>query len=102
MPKRHELRWKSTLAITLTPEIERKLSREADRYGTTPELLALETLQKRFAEPFSSLEGMSLDVALRDLIAEAEVLEPQSPPPGTRTPFDEILVAKYRAQGIDV
>ena len=100
------------MTITLTPEIERKLSREANRYGTTPELLALETLQKRFAEPASSLEGMSLegmslegmplDVALRDLIAEAEVLEPQSPPPGTRTSFDEILAAKYRAQGIDV
>ncbi len=90
------------MTITLTPEIERSLSREANRYGTTPELLALETLQVRFAEPASSLEGMPLDVALADLIAEAKTLEPQPPPPATRSPFEEILAAKYRAQGIEV
>lgn len=90
------------MTITLTLEIERRLSHEADRYGTTPELLALETLQARFADRVSSFEGIPLDVALADLIAEAETLEPQPPPSGTRSPFEEMLAAKYRAQGIDV
>ena len=90
------------MTITLTPEIEKKLNREANRYGTTPELLALETLQNRFAEPVPFLEGVPLDVALADLLAEAETLEPQPPPSGTRSPFEEILVAKYRVQGINV
>ena len=85
------------MTITLTPEIEGKLNREARRYGTTPELLVLGTLRERFSESISSLEGMPLDVALADLIAEAEALEPRPPPlPGTRSPFEarEALLKK--------
>ena len=76
------------MTITLTPEIERKLNREAHRHGTTPELLALETLQERFAGSIPSLEGITLDVVLADLLAEAETLEPLPPPSGTRISFE--------------
>ena len=36
------------MRITLTPDIEHALAEEARRQGTTPELLALDTLRKRF------------------------------------------------------
>ncbi len=72
------------MTITLTPEVEGKLMREANQYGTTPEMLALETLRERFAEPVSALDGMPLDLALAELIAEAETLEAQPPTPGTK------------------
>lgn len=36
------------MVITLTPEIERALTEQADRQGTTPERLALESLREWF------------------------------------------------------
>jgi hypothetical protein len=40
------------MEITLPPDIERVLTAEASKRGTTPELLALDTLRERFlAEP---------------------------------------------------
>lgn len=97
------------MTITVTPEIEGVLAEEAQKYGTTPELLALETLRERYAERLRVLsnghsvgENLTLDVALEDLIAEAEALEPQTPRPGLTGPFGEILAEKYRKQGLDV
>ena len=37
--------------IALTPEIENALTTEAERQGTTPELLALNVLRERFVSP---------------------------------------------------
>jgi hypothetical protein len=37
--------------IALTPEIENALATEAEKQGTTPELLALDALRKRFVAP---------------------------------------------------
>lgn len=97
------------MTITITPEIEDILTVEARKYGTTPELLALETLRERYAERLRTMSGvhadpdsLTLDVALADLIAEAEALEPQIPRPGLTGPFGEILAEKYRKQGLDV
>ena len=43
------------MEITLPPEIERVLAEEASKRGTTPELLALDSLRERFlAEPAPS------------------------------------------------
>jgi hypothetical protein len=40
------------MEITLPPDIERVLAEEASKRGTTPELLALDSLRERFlAEP---------------------------------------------------
>ncbi len=37
-----------TLTLTVTPDIEQALAEEASDRGTTPELLALDSLRKRF------------------------------------------------------
>jgi hypothetical protein len=39
------------MTITLSPEIERALTEQAERLGTTPELLALDSLRERFVAP---------------------------------------------------
>lgn len=39
------------LSIILPPELERALSEQARAQGTTPELLALDSLRERFASP---------------------------------------------------
>ena len=49
--------------ITLPPELEKTLVEEARRLGTTPELLAVESLRRLFvsqAEPDSSALGETL------------------------------------------
>jgi hypothetical protein len=40
-----------TLMLELAPEIEAVLREEAERQGTTPELLAQKALRDRFAAP---------------------------------------------------
>lgn len=97
------------MTITITPEIEDVLTAEARKYGTTPELLAVETLRERYAERprvmsngHAAGESLTLDLVLADLIAEAEALEPQIPRPGLTGPFGEILAEKYRKQGLEV
>ncbi len=90
------------MTITLTPEIEQPLMKEARHLGTAPELLAMEALRQRFVITELSATDVPLDVALADLIAEAERLEPQNPAPGMKGPFSEMLAVKYREQGIEI
>jgi hypothetical protein len=42
------------MRITLTPDVERALTAEARRQGTTPEQLALESLRQLFVPPEAS------------------------------------------------
>lgn len=60
------------MEITITLEIERALKEEALKQGTTPELLALDTLRKRFvpstAEDVSAEEQGTLADFLKDHI----------------------------------
>jgi hypothetical protein len=39
------------MVITLTPELERSLTEQARKRGTTPEILALDSLRERFIPP---------------------------------------------------
>jgi hypothetical protein len=49
------MRWEERMTtITLPADIEGPLAEEARRRGTTPELLALDTLRLRFAPPVVS------------------------------------------------
>ncbi len=96
------------MTITLTPELEDVIAEEARRYGTTPEILAMETLQDRFAERLLAAtgdtpleEGMTLDAALSDLLAEAQSLE-RVTPPGMAGPFAEALAEKHRRRGLEI
>ncbi len=60
------------MIITLTPEIENALTQCADKEGTTPEKLALETLRKRFLSYVTAsvppAENMTLYDFLKDHI----------------------------------
>jgi len=56
----------SLMTITLTPEIERALTEEAQRLGTTPEILALDCLREQFVsnttiEPTEEGQGTLAD-----------------------------------------
>jgi hypothetical protein len=55
--------------ITLTPELERALIEEARRLGTTPEKLAIESLQERFGVPPPEEAVEAPDQTLADLLA---------------------------------
>ncbi len=55
------------MTITITPEIEKGLTAEAQRQGTTPETLALDALQERFVrethrEEAGATEGSAYDL----------------------------------------
>jgi hypothetical protein len=50
------------VTITITPEIERGLTEEAQRQGMTPETLALDTLQERFMPVGNVSEGFAYDL----------------------------------------
>lgn len=83
--------------ITLTPEIEEPLAEEARRQGTTPELLALDSLRARFV-PLSTLasEGDTLFDFLQGYVGTVEgTSEPLSEDTGRR--FTEGLLEKQRA-----
>jgi hypothetical protein len=56
------------MTITLTPELERALSERAREQGTTPELLALDTLRQRFLPTAAEPEGTA-DGTLADYLA---------------------------------
>jgi hypothetical protein len=55
--------------ITLPAEIEGPLAEEARRRGTTPELLALDTLRLRFAPPVASPPENPPESNLADFLA---------------------------------
>ncbi|NUO83169.1 hypothetical protein HUU05_24115, partial [candidate division KSB1 bacterium] len=56
--------------IPLTPEIENALAQCAQREGTTPEQLALETLRKRFASFLAAKAPADEKLTLYDLIKD--------------------------------
>ncbi|MBX2999126.1 MAG: hypothetical protein KF893_11500 [Caldilineaceae bacterium] len=45
------------MSITLTPELEQAVAKEAERRGTTPESLILDTLHALFVSTQESLEA---------------------------------------------
>jgi hypothetical protein len=45
------------ITITLPPELEQTLTEKAREQGTTPELLAIDSLQKIYAPPSVSIEA---------------------------------------------
>ena len=55
------------LVITVPPDIERPLSEKAHRIGTTPELLALDSLREQFA-PTNSGEPIADERTLSDFL----------------------------------
>ena len=59
------------MTISLPLEIESPLTAEAQRRGTTPELLALESLRKSFAPPSASKESAHTAATLFEFLAEA-------------------------------
>jgi len=67
--------------ITLPPEIEGALAEAAKRQGTSPELLAIETLRRQFAQPTDTqpsdngAEGETLYDFLKDYIATIDSSE---------------------------
>lgn len=87
------------MTITLTPELEAALAREAERLGLTPEELAQETLRARldFANPANNAQNSGRTLA--DLFAgriglihgTAEALSEN-----TGEKFTEHLVKKHR------
>jgi len=54
--------------ITLPPEIEGPLREEAQRRGTSPELLALDALRDRFAPPVTSSTDERPEPTLADFL----------------------------------
>ncbi len=48
---------KGQMSITLTPELEQAVAKEAKRRGTTPESLILDTLHAFFVSTQASLEA---------------------------------------------
>lgn len=57
------------LTISLPPDIEGPLTSEAQRQGTTPELLALDSLRKLFVPASSSEELGGEEATLFDFLA---------------------------------
>jgi hypothetical protein len=57
------------ITISLPPDIEGPLTEEAQRQGTTPELLALDSLRKRFGPASSSEELTGENATLFDFLA---------------------------------
>ena len=55
----HDPTGERTMTITLTSEIEKGLIEQAGKMGTSPELLAIETLKQRFAPPSAAEEAAS-------------------------------------------
>jgi hypothetical protein len=99
-----------TLVLELSSEIEAALQEEAERQGTTPELLAVKMLRDRFApqngngQKAAPLDQQSAYEALKPFIGmfnsskvnQAEI--PQSDDPH-EIAFGEIMDEKYRRQG---
>jgi len=59
-----------TLVLELAPEIEEALREEAERQGTTLELLAQKALHDRFTVPHSPTEDLSSYEALKPFIGK--------------------------------
>jgi hypothetical protein len=58
------------MTISLPPDIEEALAEEAQRLGTTPELLALHSLRKLFISPPDMDSPSSKERTLYDFLAD--------------------------------
>ena len=56
------------MIITLTPDIERALTAEAQKRGRTPEQLAIESLRERFIAPESDVSLAGAQDTLADFL----------------------------------
>ena len=93
------------MVIELTPDLEQALTEEADRRGTNPETLALDTLRARFArpaEPEHAPQAANLAEYLKDYIGAVDSSEliPGGAQMSTDTgkKFTELLLER-RGQG---
>jgi len=91
--------------ITLPPELEKALAEQAEQTGTTPELLALDVLQKQFLGPHLDKplpQGATMADAFADYIGSISTRE--TAPEGsslsenTGRRFAQLMVEK-RKQG---
>lgn len=57
------------MQITLTPDIESVLAEQAHKYGTTPELLALDALRERFVYSAAAEPAVEEQETLADFLA---------------------------------
>jgi len=88
---------KMTLMLELAPEIEAILREEAERQGTTPELLAQKALRDRFTAPPIALEGQSAYEALKPFIGKFHSGKGNLSQ-NTGEQFAEIVAEKHRKQ----
>lgn len=58
------------MIITVTPEIEQALREQAQKKGTTPELLAIESLRERFVPPAEDTHPERGAESLADFLAD--------------------------------
>ena len=89
-----------TLVLELAPEIEEALREEAERQGTTLELLAQKALRDRFAASHASAEGPSAYEALKPFIGKFHSGKGNLSQ-HTGAQFAEIVAAKHRRQGTE-
>lgn len=57
------------MIITLTPDLEQALREQAQKKGTTPELLALESLREQFVAPVGSTPPDGEAATLADFLS---------------------------------
>ena len=88
-----------TLVLELTQEIEEALREEAERQGTTPELLAQKALRDRFAAHHALPEGTSAYEALKPFIGKFHSGKGNLSQ-NTGEQFAEIVAEKHRKQGL--
>jgi hypothetical protein len=86
-----------TLMLELAPEIEEVLREEAEKQGTTPELLAQKALRDRFAVRPDAQEGQSALDALKPFIGRFHSGKGNLSQ-NTGEQFAEIVVDKHRKQ----
>ncbi len=59
------------MEITLTPDIEQALREQAERRGTTPEQLAIESLRQQFVHPTQSERPAEGQRTLADFLGDS-------------------------------
>jgi len=89
-----------TLTLELAPETEAILREEAERQGTTPELLAQKALYDRFAAPDALMEGQSAYDAMMPFIGKFHSGKGNLSQ-NTGEQFTEIVAEKHRKQGFE-
>jgi len=96
-----------SLTLTIAPEIEAVIRKEAERQGTTPELLAEKTLLDRFATQELATPPLSQSAyeALLPFIGKfhSKQIVPAPLPEDTyERAFAEGMDEKYRQQGFEI